>query len=168
MQFPYQIQLLFVFWALYCYGNFSLSAGVESNKRRRPECVFCCLHFLLMLYCFMLTIHLFKHYVTWFIGKKQRKRRFSGGNKSGQRELNKGVSWWDLVASLSPARSTLHCWKQVRGCCFADFLRVCVTLFQETVGGQWHSPCMCCVTLGANPLSRSSLEMSFDILPLSF
>lgn len=29
--------------------------------------------------------------------------------------------------------------------------------------GQWHSLRTCCVTLGANPLSRSNLEMSFDI-----
>lgn len=51
MQFPYQIQLLFVFWALYYYGNCSLSARVESTERR-PECIFCYLPSILLHFLF--------------------------------------------------------------------------------------------------------------------
>lgn len=140
MQFPYQIQLLFVFWVLYCYGNFSSSARVESTERRRPECIFFCLpsvllHFLFnaILLCANNTPFQIPHNLIH--RKKAKKKKILWWARERTERTQQGISWWDLVASLSSACSTLHCWKQVRSCCFADFLRVCVTLFQETVAG---------------------------------
>lgn len=110
MQFPYQIQLLFVFWVLYCYGNFSSSARVESTERRRPECIFCCLpsvllHFLFnaILLCANNTPFQIPHNLIH--RKKAKKKRFSGGSVRAQRELNKGyLGGTRLHPFLLPAR----------------------------------------------------------------